>query len=337
MSRYTTKGSAQLDEKIEADLKRITDLTAPHTSAGILMGGYGRGEGTPFIQPDGSQAPFNDYDLIVIVEDSSTSVRQKLRPLEKELSDQLHLTVDLYPYPLNKLPHCEFSLLNYEMKYGHQVIWGDPHILDALPDFPHTGIPPFEGSRLLLNRGKLLLDIKQRLLQAEPLSPDERICFIKFIHKVLLAFGDCALLAENQYDISYAVKKKRINTIDDCPHREEVVNGYLKAVELKEWGDYNGLDSYDIEIELSRVIKTYLDFMPWYRAQYKMNECALLKAAALNLKWNGRPLFRHPRLYLYDAITELLKDEPEIFLIQQALFSNDNLVERFYLLQQRFS
>ena len=62
-----------------------------------------------------------------------------------------------------------------------------------------------------------------------------------------------------------------------------------------------------------------------------------MKAVVLNLRWNGRPLPRHPRLYLYDAIIELLKEEPEIFKLQQALFSTDNLIERFYLLQRRFS
>jgi hypothetical protein len=58
---------------------------------------------------------------------------------------------------------------------------------------------------------------------------------------------------------------------------------------------------------------------------------------ALNFRWNGRPLLRHPRFYLYAALTELLKDEPSEFQRRQTLFSNGSFVERFHLLQKRFS
>jgi len=34
---------------------------------------------------------------------------------------------------------------------------------------------------------------------------------------------------------------------------------------------------------------------------------------------------------------ELLKDEPSEFQLTQSLFSNDNYIERFYVLQRRFS
>ncbi|MEA2068317.1 MAG: hypothetical protein U9P12_03865, partial [Verrucomicrobiota bacterium] len=225
MSKYTARGSAELDAKIDADLASITDHAWPFCIAGVLLGGYGRGEGTPFINPDGSLSPFNDYDLIVIVDVLNKEVRQKFHALEIQLTDALGLPVDLYPCLRSDLPTAEFSLLNYEMKHGHKVVWGDDAILDAMPDYPHDAIPLFEGSRLLLNRGKLLLDIKQRLANPEPLDGEERVRFIKFIHKALLAFGDCALLAADQYDISYSVKKERIPTIGTCPHRDFVIEG----------------------------------------------------------------------------------------------------------------
>ena len=337
MSRYTTKGSAQLDEKIDSDLKRIEDLTAPYTSAGILMGGYGRGEGTPFIHPDESQSPFNDYDLIVIVDECSASVCQKLHALEKQLRAELCLTVDLYPYALTKLPRCEFSLLNYELKYGHKVIWGDPGILDTLPDYAHHAIPLSEGTRLLMNRGKLLLDIQQRIARPEPLRADERIRFIKFIYKMQLAFGDCALLTEGKYTISYAEKNKRIVTLGDFPDRDRIIRDYQNAVALKEWGDFEALHDFDITGEFNRVRELFLRFFPWYRSQYSARECSPAKALALNLRWNGWPLFSHPRLRLYDALQQLLTDDPDPILLGQILFCHNHFVEKFYTLQRRFS
>ena len=97
MSKYTVRGSADLDARIGADMKRITEVASPFSLAGVLLGGYGRGEGTPFINPDGSQAPFNDYDLVVVVDELNGSVHQRFRALEKQLTGELGLPVDLYP------------------------------------------------------------------------------------------------------------------------------------------------------------------------------------------------------------------------------------------------
>ncbi|MEE9369669.1 MAG: hypothetical protein V3V05_12535 [Pontiella sp.] len=337
MSKYTVRGSSELDDKIDADLEHITRTVAPHCNAGILLGGYGRGEGTPFILSDGTQTPFNDYDLVVIVGTVNTAVRLHFNDLERQLTQEIGLPVDLCPYALSELPSREFSLLNYEMKYGHIVLWGSDDVLNAMPAYPHDAIPRFEGSRLLLNRGKLLLDIKQRLKKSDPLTAEERIRFIKFIHKARLAFGDCALLAFGQYNISYAIKRQRITDIDECPSRDAVVEGFLKAIDLKEWGNFQALADFDIAAEYRKTADLFLQFFPWYRAQHKAVECSLPKALALNLRWNGRPLPRHPRLYLYDALMELLKEGPSEFQLKQTLFSADNLVERFYLLQRRFS
>lgn len=267
MSTYTVRGSEELDAKIDSDMHRITDAASPFSFAGVLLGGYGRGEGTPFINPDGSQSPFNDYDLIVIVDRLTTAVRQNLHALENQLTEELGLPVDLYPYRKASLSKCEFSLLNHEMKYGHKVIWGDESVLAAMPDYPHDAIPPSEGTRLLLNRGKLLLDIQRRLADPTPLNEEERIRFIKFIFKIRLAFGDCALLATGQYDISYSIKKMRIQNMGTCPDRDTVSKGYLEAIELKEWGDFRALESFDITVEFKATRTAFLRFLPWYRSQ----------------------------------------------------------------------
>ena len=267
MSTYTLRGSAELDARIDADLTRIAEAAAPHSVAGVLLGGYGRCEGTPFINPDGSQSPFNDYDLVVIVDKLNNAVRQKFQTLEKQLSAEVGLPVDLCPYQKSQLPRCEFSLLNYEMKHGHKIIWGEENILEPLPDYSTAALPLSEGARLLLNRGKLLLDIQQRLARPKPLTNEERIRFIKFIFKVRLALGDCALLAAGQYDLSYAVKKERVPNLGNCPDRDAVIDGYLKAIELKEWGDFQTLEPFDIPAEFEATRAIFLHFLPWIRAQ----------------------------------------------------------------------
>ncbi len=325
MGKYTVRGSKELDARIDDDLDRIRKAAAPYCEAGILLGGYGRGEGTPFITADGSQEPFNDYDMIVIVAAVTPVLKAQFQRLEQELTEEVGLRVDLYPYVRRKLASCEFSLLNYEMKYNHMVIWGDPHILDAMPRYRHQTIPLSEGSRLLMNRGKLLLDIKRRLATAKPFTEEERVRYIKFISKVLLAFGDCALLAAGRYDISYEVKKNRIPMIGHPPNRDFIIAGYMCAIDLKEWGDYHALQELDIDAQVKKTIEVFCRFLPWYRKQYDLRECSIAKAVALNLKWNRRLSTRHPREALYDALIDLLQD--------QSALSH----ERFYELQRRFS
>lgn len=326
MSPYTLRGSAQLDARIDADLARIRERAAPHAAAGILIGGYGRGEGTPFILPDGTQAPFNDYDLVVVVDRLDPAVRNRFRSLEKTLSRELGLDVDLCPYLRRALPRCEFSLLNFEMKYGHRVLWGDPHILGAMPDYPRNAIPRTEGTRLLLNRGKLLLDLRERLARTDPLTDEERVRFIKFIHKAWLAFGDCALLVTGQYDLAYAVKRQRIHSIPGCPCREAVITGFLQAVDLKEWGDFQALADYDVAGGSEAVRDQFLRFFPWYRAQADEGEGTALKNLARNLAGNRCLCTRHPRERLYDALPHLLRGE-----------GSAQEIARFHQLRRRFS
>lgn len=325
MSKYTVKGSAELDARIDADLALIAEAIAPIAATGVLIGGYGRGEGTPFIEADGSQSPFNDYDLVVVVDRVDRAIRQRLGELERQLSASLGIAVDLCPYARQALPRRKCSLLDYEMKHGHRVAWGDPRVLDTLPDYPLAAIPLAEGSRLLLNRGKLLLDIKRRITDATPLTGEERIRFIKFIHKAWLAFGDAALMEAGRYDLAYAVKKGRIGEIGDCPRRGEVVDGFLRAVALKEWGDFRPLAEFDIAAEYRRTVDRYLEFLPWYRSRYAARECSAGKAILLNLGWLHRPGWHHPRVALYDAIVELLRD--------RSAMSH----ETFYRLQRRFA
>jgi len=338
MSRYTINGSAELENRIDRDLARIGEVVSPYSLAGILLGGYGRGEGTPFVNPDGTQSPFNDYDLVVIVEQLDRPLRQLFRTFEQQLSAELGLPVDLCPYDKNRLSNCECSLLNYEMKHGHQVLWGDGHILDAMPDYPVGQIPPSEGSRLLLNRGKLLLDIKERLAEMKPLTGEERIRFIKYMQKAWLALGDCALLACGKYDLSYAVKRESIASMPEIPDRDAVVAHYIESIQLKERGDYHArLPGTDIEADFQLVNTVYLRFFQWYQAHHTGRECSMIKAMLLNLKWNGRPLLHHPRKYLYAAIQELLKDEPAEFRLREMLFCRGNFIARFYVMQKRFS
>jgi len=350
-------------------MKRIADEVwtssySKHWKAMVLLGGYGRGEGTPLIGKDGTERPFNDYDLIVVTDRIGPLIKGALKHLEKRLTAELGLPVDLYPYLKKDLPRCEFSLLNYEMKYGHMVIRGDENILSRMPDYPHDQIPLSEGTRLLMNRGKLLLDIKRRLMDRTPLTREEHRRFLKFLFKANLAFGDCALLMRGEYDISYTVKKERIRSLDlsHFDDASEIIQEYSKAIAFKESGNFQPLETANIHMLFDETEQRFRRFFLWYeqrRLNRKFhtvkkyahafpnigNEGSALKNAVHNLRTFGVGalpfLFTHPRLRLYGAIALLLAehvDPNEVrWMLRSQQASLDGLCEDFCELQQRFS
>jgi hypothetical protein len=381
VGKYSVKGSPAFDARIDADMQRIADAVyaskfSNHWKALVLLGGYGRGEGSPLIQRAGVrdqgsgvresevELPFNDYDLIVVTDSLDPLLKRALKKLEKELSEEIGLPVDLYPYLDKALPRCEFSLLNYEMRYGHRVIRGDQKILDAMPDYPHDAIPLSEGTRLLMNRGKLLLDIKRRLARPDPLTQEEKETFLKFLFKADLAFGDCALLLRGAYDLSYVTKRSRLPEIDlsGLPDARAFVNAYSRAIDFKERVDFQTLENNNVHLRFTETVKRYEELFLWYerrRLNRKFhtlekyarefpnigNEGSALKNAAHNLRafgLRGLPFLAvHPRLRLYAALPLLLTKHADRDEIAWLLGSNrigfEELCQVFYALQQRFS
>jgi hypothetical protein len=369
MGKYSVKGSPAFDARIDADMKRISDALyasgfSRHWIALVLLGGYGRSEGSPLIGPGGKEIPFNNYDMVVVTDTLDPLLKRALKKLEKELSGEIGLPVDLHPYLSSALPKCAFSLLNYEMKYGHRVIRGNQKILNRMPAYPRNAIPLSEGTRLLMNRGKLLLDIKRRLAQPEMLTHEEKERFLKFLFKADLAFGDCALLMRGAYDISYVVKRHRLPEIalsglDDA---RAFVTAYSRAIDFKEWADFQALDNGNVHLRFAETVQRYEQFFLWYErrrlnrkfqtlesyARYFPHlgkEGSPVKNAMQNLRTFGsgslRCGFAHPRLRLYAALPLLLTRHADRDIIGRLLCSYETefeeLCHEFYALQQKFA
>jgi hypothetical protein len=113
-----------------------------------------------------------------------------------------------------RLPASAFSLMNAEMLWGHRVIAGDPRVLDAMPAMPFRRLPLGEFTRLVLNRGALLLLNRQRLASGEALDAEDQEVFFKYLFKAVLACGDARLAASGRYHPSYVTKLERLQSME---------------------------------------------------------------------------------------------------------------------------
>lgn len=369
MGKYSAKDSPAFDALVDSHLEHIADavyssIYAKHWKALVLFGEYGRGEGVPLAGANGEERPFGEYSLAVITRSPDPLIKRSLQNMSAHLSEELGLPVTLAPLLERSLKKCEFSLSNYEMEQGHRVVRGDQNILSKMPEFPLNRIPLSEGPRLLLNRGKLLLDMRCRLGTGKPLMREEHRRFIQIILKANLAFGDCALLLRGAYDPSFAVKKSRIDQIDlsGLGDAEGLAGAYRKAIHCMEHADFQPLETENLHVWLDETVGRFGDVFLWYERR-RLNrsfrtpkkyahafphlgtEGSRLKNAAHNLRTFGplapSVLCSHPRLRLYAALSLLLLSPSDRGEIRWILRSNqstfEGLCEVFTSLYEKFS
>jgi hypothetical protein len=240
--RYTLAGPDEVERRIAADQQRVIDCVAalvagPNLRALVLAGGYGRGEGGYRTQ-DGIAVPYNDYDYFVVVNGLGRAERSKLthdlHGLAERLSQELQLEIDfavLAAERLGRLPSC---LMYSELKTGHRVLLGDPRALDAIASPPAQELPLAEFSRMMLNRGALLLMNAQALLDAGSVRTRASERFLRYFSKGLLAAGDARLAAAGRYHPSVAERSRRLQQLpwhDDG--RERFLELYELALQVK--------------------------------------------------------------------------------------------------------
>jgi predicted nucleotidyltransferase len=371
MSKYTVNAGERFDLVVDQHLCRIVarclkSKYSQEIKAIVLMGSYGRGEGTAFQGENGLQ-PFNDYDLVVVGASMNEWKRRKIQKefhrLEIELSAEIGIDVDLFLHTENSLKRADASLMNYEMKYGHKVVYGDESILDIMPEYSSVDLS--EATRLLLNRGKLLLDISRSLQKNEV---KDELKFKKFLNKVVLAMGDAALMAAGFQGIYYKNKLEQIEQITGFQNSEWLIEEYQSAIAFKFIGDVELLPR-DIESYYEELKEKFLDFYydfesvrlkkdvheyhqyfdeisqehtnsSWkkYLRHFYLNLRGFGLSNLDNMNWLGR----HPRERLFAIFPLLIKsqlsfNESRLVSRLQACDQNQDICQqKFYQLREKY-
>lgn len=169
----------------------------------VLGGGYGRGDGGVLTDElTNTKKLYNDLDFFVFFETMSSKNKNLLNKLLSELaekwSEKLSIDVDFaQARAINVIPKATQKTLMYqELLCGHEVIFGNSHILNSLTRIASCDLPILEGFRLMLNRGTGLFLAKEKYA-----SDELDYNFIwRNLHKCALGAGDAYLIINHQYD-----------------------------------------------------------------------------------------------------------------------------------------
>jgi hypothetical protein len=209
-------GSAEFQANLRKELLEISaevEKTLGKNLVSLLLGGgYGRGEGAVFIQPDGQERLYNDLDLFIIV-NSRRTIKNKLTDISGRYAQKLGIHTDfskpLLYKELQKLPR---HLMWHDLWHGHYTLYGPENILSTVsPPAINENPPEIEALKLLLNRGTGLL-MTQRIRRNKLAEPD--FDFIRRnVFKCILGIGDSVLINHRLYDSRILKRQKNMDIL----------------------------------------------------------------------------------------------------------------------------
>jgi hypothetical protein len=233
--RYTIFGSDALERRIFADIEKCVSAIRGIVPSGmleavVLGGGFGRGEGG-VLRTGVSESPYNDYDLFAITTRVWRPVRWALRRRLVQCAEELGRVVDLEVevglITRDELEDGPITLMRCDLRHGGRVVYGDPHVLERMPPLPPALIPLREATRLLVNRGALLLMAREELERTGERPDFERVA--RYARKAVLACGDAWLIAHNGYRPSWLERAGALREVASTP--EWLLSAYPEAID----------------------------------------------------------------------------------------------------------
>lgn len=208
---YTIHHDKAIDARIASDVALLRERLLgvfPQLGAIILVGGFGRGEGSVIIEEDGNISPINDYDLVVISDEPLPG--DVVARVRKELATELDIWwVDISTYTVNRLRWLRYRMYVYDLKYGSQVLYGDSSLLSLIPDMAPEKMPLVEAEIQFFTR--LWCFLGPFRTDYVIYSPDAEAAFFltNQMCKAVLACADALLIVEGLYHHSYRERRDR--------------------------------------------------------------------------------------------------------------------------------
>ncbi len=224
MSPLTAWGDPLIEQHVQGMLdqvvRSVTQQMGDDLQAIVLAGGFGRGEGGVLRRGDGTFHVVNDFDLELVYAEPWGALASKLKVhlrhrralarLAEHLAQMLDMKqIDLSLRAAHSLAATTPRLADYDLRHGHQLLWGKQNPCNAMPAYKAEDIPAFEATWLLRNRGVGLVLARLYLDQPGALQVAHHENFYIELNKSALAMGDALWLLSGHYHVSYAQRKAR--------------------------------------------------------------------------------------------------------------------------------
>ena len=193
---------------INEDLSVISNIitkNVPDVSNLILVGGFGRGEGS-IISYNNQIIPINDYDIVII---SKTNIlNRKVHFLKKKILNSISIKhIDIINIKKKNLKKLKKTIFNYDLKYSSHVFYGNIDILNNLPNYNNI-MPYSEIKRPLFVYLSALLLSFPKFSEYKDSTPINKFWIYHQICKSILGWSMAKLCLMKGYHSSYLVRNQ---------------------------------------------------------------------------------------------------------------------------------
>jgi len=202
MGRFAAGDAPHADATVAAAVAKIgaeiDSLKVPRLLGVVLGGGYARGEGGVFVDPDGRERLSNDLDFYVVAEDGSTpgelaAINAALAPLSEKWTALTGVDVDFCPAKTPwRMKHDGERVMIQELLHGYVDAAGEKgeKMFAGIARREPSEFPWTEAARLLMNRGAGLMFA---------MVSADRAFAVRNVNKCVLGAGDAALILRRAY------------------------------------------------------------------------------------------------------------------------------------------
>lgn len=281
--RFTAWQDEAVERFVSDRLRRIVDAVTAQMGADleaiVLSGGFGRGEGGVLRLAQGEFHVVNDFDVeLVYHEPFGTFVskvlvqlrhRKALQGLAERLAREFKMKqVDLALRGSHTLSKAVPKLADYDLLYGHRLLWGRANPCARMRRFASADIPAFEGTWLLRNRGIGLI-LARLYLDNGALDSTTFENFYIEINKAALAMGDALWILSGRYTVQYADRAANFDALSDMPfpRMAELASAYRSAAEYKLRPVAHPYPDVAPETLWNQTARLYVEFFLWFESQ----------------------------------------------------------------------
>lgn len=280
-TKYTPYTEKWINDKINSDMQIIREeiLKVVKPISIILLGGFGRGEGSVIVR-NNTILPLKDYDILIVLDEKiSTYELQTIKEnAQKALGygSQIYQEIMFSDFEVSMLP-IQFSNLqyladikSYEIKTKSKILYGEDvrkEIKLSSSDIPLSG-----GARFLFRKAiGLLRRFSLKYLQNPP-NRREKNCLIYECAKVYMDIGTALSLISGTYKPTYSEREEFIKKnfkhyfpelSKKLPHLSDRISFFTHLKLFPNDDTYNEIDAakllFDTRRDLGIVLKYYMN------------------------------------------------------------------------------